>query len=460
MTFDPFGDFATRGYLRNHAGQKDMAKVKDLEHDAFRGNVERALHHLGRVEALSFEDVKKTHETLFGDVYPWAGQDRRQTAPEIAVGKGGNFDLFSHPDDSRRATDMALGMAADRATMHAKPGEIMGLLAYAHPFLDGNGRTIMTVHTELCRRAGMHIDWSQTNKTDYLNALARELDAPGEGHLETYLKPYVRSGAIDRAQSANALRGLPGLGPEEKTMTGQPILPARTLDSVVSKTDLDKALEQSDYVRDTSRNLDRMAAGVYRDPSTMLDAVRETAMSGKIGDREVITRLSLDPEAYGPYKGAGGIFSGREERMDYRRAIAGRTGLRGVADDFISLVHGIRQTLAQEKHELAERGKVEIVQPSAALMSAIEKKQPLSDDQKTELSKSIRSFEKRFGDDIGKLRTARNLAPIAEKHGANEQQLATARAVLKTLDKGDAQVRSEARELNQSQSLGKGGPTR
>ena len=72
MTFDPFGDFATRGYLRNHAGQKDMAKVKDLEHDAFRGNVERALHNLSRVEQLSFEDVKKTHETLFGDVYPWA----------------------------------------------------------------------------------------------------------------------------------------------------------------------------------------------------------------------------------------------------------------------------------------------------------------------------------------------------------------------------------------------------
>nr|BAH89322.1 cell filamentation protein [uncultured bacterium]BAH89385.1 cell filamentation protein [uncultured bacterium]BAH89493.1 cell filamentation protein [uncultured bacterium]BAH89688.1 cell filamentation protein [uncultured bacterium]BAH89933.1 cell filamentation protein [uncultured bacterium] len=458
MTFDPFGDFATRGYLRNHAGQKDMAKVKDLEHDAFRGNVERALHNLSRVERLSFEDVKKTHETLFGDVYPWADQDRSQNARDLHVTKGAvEFMFASHVG---RGVDYALGQGNDAATMREKPGEVMGNLAYAHPFLDGNGRTIMTVHTELCRRAGIHIDWSQTNKNDYLNALTRELEAPGKGHLDAYLKPYVRSGAIDRAQSADALRGLPGLGPEEKTMTGQPILPARTLDSAVSKTDLDKALEQSDYFRETSRNLDRMAAGVYRDPSKMLDAVRETAMSGKIGDRDVIARLSLDPEAYGPYKGAGGVFSSREERMDYRRAIAGRTGLRGVADDYISLVHGIRQTLAQEKHELAERGKVEIAQPSAALMSAIEKKQPLSDDQKTELSKSIRSFEKRFGDDIGRLRTARNLAPIAEKHGANEQQLATARTVLKTLDKGDAQVRNQARELNQSQSLGKGGPSR
>src|SRR5262249_47752890 len=154
----------------------------------------------------------------------------------------------------------------------------------------------------------------------------------------------------------------------------------------------------------------------YRDRAKLLNEVRETAMSGKIGDRDVITRLSLEPEGYGPYKGSGGVFSGHQERMDYRRAIAGRTGLRGVADDFISLVHGIRQTLAEEKRELAERGKVEIAQPSAALVSAIEKKQPLSDDQKAELGKSIRSFEKRFGDDIGKLRTGQNLAPIAEKH--------------------------------------------
>lgn len=433
-----------------------MLKVKDLEHDAFRGNVERALRSLSRVEVLSFEDVKKTHETLFRDVYPWAGQDRSQNARDLHVTKGVvEFMFASHVG---RGVDYALGQGNDAAVMRERPGEVMGNLAYAHPFLDGNGRTIMTVHAELCRRAGMHIDWSQTNKTDYLNALTRELEAPGKGHLDAYLKPYVRAGAVDLVQSADALRDLPGLGPAENAMTGKPIIPARSLDTTVSKVDLEKALEQSDYYRETNRNLDRMAAGVYRDPANMLNAVRETAMNGKIGDRDVITRLSLDPEAYGPYKGSGGIFSGHQERMDYRRAIAGRTGLRGVADDFISLVHGIRQTLAQEKQELAERGKVEIAQPSTALVSAIEKKQPLSEDQKAELSKSIRSFEKRFGDDIGKLRTARNLEPIAEKHGVDQQQLATARTVLKTLDKGHVQVRGEARELNQS--LGKGGPTR
>jgi cell filamentation protein len=32
MPFDPFGDFATRGYLRNFAGEKDPEAIKHLEH--------------------------------------------------------------------------------------------------------------------------------------------------------------------------------------------------------------------------------------------------------------------------------------------------------------------------------------------------------------------------------------------------------------------------------------------
>lgn len=35
MTFDPFGDFETRGYLRNFAGEKNPEFVKRLEHEAF-----------------------------------------------------------------------------------------------------------------------------------------------------------------------------------------------------------------------------------------------------------------------------------------------------------------------------------------------------------------------------------------------------------------------------------------
>ena len=96
----------------------------------------------------------------------------------------------------------------------------MGLLAHAHPFLDGNGRTIMVLHAELAHRAGISIDWKQTDKTDYLTALTTELNDPGKGYLDLYLKPFIRE-AIKRQQSTSTLRSLKGLG-ETTTPKSQP----------------------------------------------------------------------------------------------------------------------------------------------------------------------------------------------------------------------------------------------
>lgn len=459
MTFDPFGDYSTRGYLRNTRGA-DEVTVKRLEHAAFRGALDSALDYLKSKSELTYEDVLQTHANLFSSVYPWAGQDRMVTAPDQAITKGGNYDLFSHPADSRRATEMALSMAANKATMLSKPGEVMGLLAHAHPFLDGNGRTIMTVHADLCRRAGMRIDWSQTNKTDYLNALTRELENPGKGHLDAYLKPFVRAEAMAQSQAANMLRGLSGLGPREDLSPGPVLIPIRMIDKTVTKADVEKALGAADFYRDTDRNLQRMAGNVYKDPDQLVKDVREAAISGEIGDKSVVSRINLDPDSYGPYKGKGGVFSTQQERHDYRNAIAGRSGLRGVADHLISTAHGIRQSLAREKQELAERGKVEVRAPSASILNAIEKKRPLSEDQASEIDQAVRSFEHRFGDDIGKVRTARNLEPLAQKHGLDIQQLTMARQVLKTLDKGQSQAHEQAQAIKQAQQQAKGGPTR
>ncbi|MCB1468616.1 MAG: Fic family protein [Rhizobiaceae bacterium] len=279
MTFDPFGDYATRGYLRNTQGADELT-AKRLEHAAFRSEVGYALDSLKTKPSLSYEDVLQTHAKLFSSVYPWAGEDRTIHAPNRAIGKNGNFDLFSHPGDSRRAVETALNMASDPQTMRSKPGEVMGYLAFGHPFLDGNGRTIMTVHSELCRRAGMHIDWSQTNKEDYLNALTRELERPGKGHLDSYSKPCVRMEVQDLTQAEDQLRGLPGLGPSKQQRLGPVIVAKREVDTTVSKAEIVAACEASDKFRHIDRNLERMAAQVYRDPAQVVADIRSAALSG------------------------------------------------------------------------------------------------------------------------------------------------------------------------------------
>ncbi|HEV7880303.1 Fic/DOC family protein [Bradyrhizobium sp.] len=190
MTFDPFGDYETEGYLRNFEKVKDLNIVKRLEHASFATGIDEAFSQLAKPKQLAYEHILQTHKILFDAVYPSAGQDRLQTAPKLAVKKGNV--IFAYPQDIRRAVDFALLIGQDKDTMAAAPGEVMGYLAFGHPFLDGNGRTIMTVHSVLAQRAGFSIDWSSTDKEHYLDALTRELDSPGKEHLDNYLRPFMR----------------------------------------------------------------------------------------------------------------------------------------------------------------------------------------------------------------------------------------------------------------------------
>jgi cell filamentation protein len=184
---------------------------------------------LAKIDQLSYSDLLETHRILFEAVYPWAGQDRRTTAPNLAISKGPV--LFAHPADVQRAADRALTHGQDKQFMKAKPGEVMGDFAYAQPFLDGNGRAIILVHTLLAQRAGFSINWAATDKADYLSALTNELEEPAKGHLDNYVKPFQRD-AIPQDRLAEEIVQAPGLdGTDEQNevlgKTSDPPLKAR-----------------------------------------------------------------------------------------------------------------------------------------------------------------------------------------------------------------------------------------
>jgi cell filamentation protein len=163
---------------------------------------------LAKKNPLTYDDVLGTHKILFEAIYPWAGQDRAATSPDIAVSRGGV--LFAHPKYIQSAIEHALKLGNDAKTMRAKPGEVMGYLAHGHPFLDGNGRTIMVICAMLAQRAGFSIDWAATDKTAYLDALTRELDDPGKGLLDAYLKSYTRPAVADLSKHLTTAKGLDG----------------------------------------------------------------------------------------------------------------------------------------------------------------------------------------------------------------------------------------------------------
>lgn len=206
--FDPFGYFETAGYLRNTGAEKDIGIVKVAEHTLFRAQLPAALDYLATCHRIEYNDFLQVHQVLFGGLYPWAGQDRAAVLPDKAVSKGSIY--FCHPGDCRRAVEDGLVRAQEKGQMAARPGLIMGLFAYGHPFLDGNGRTMLLIHSELCFRAGMSIDWTRTQKEPYLAALTLELEAPNAGHLDAYLRPFIGQ-ATPRTQWQSSVASMPGL---------------------------------------------------------------------------------------------------------------------------------------------------------------------------------------------------------------------------------------------------------
>jgi cell filamentation protein len=193
---DPWGDYETQVYLRNHHKEKDLRLVGHLETAAFEQEVVQVVRFLRRLPSLSYEHVTATHQKLFHSVYPWAGQDRSVTAPNIAIVKAGYKTLFAHPADVKRAAEHALRLGQDMAYLQGHPGEVFGYLAHAHPFLEGNGRAILTIFAELSRRGGFHVEWGAIGKVDFLETLTKELLEPGKAIMDRLVLPHVREGAL------------------------------------------------------------------------------------------------------------------------------------------------------------------------------------------------------------------------------------------------------------------------
>ena len=208
MTFDPLGDFEARGYLRNVANEKNLGIVKRLEHASFLTAIDGVFSDMATRGELGYADVLQIHRMFFDAVYPWAGQVRTRTAPHLTIKKGDV--IFANPPEIQRAVEYGLHLGQNAEAMRAKPGEVMGYLAFGHPFLDGNGRTIMTLHSVMAQRAGFSIAWEKTDKFDYLDTLTKEIGTPGKGILDNYLKSFVGN-AVDHTELASHVAAVPGL---------------------------------------------------------------------------------------------------------------------------------------------------------------------------------------------------------------------------------------------------------
>ena len=105
----------------------------------------------------------------------------------------------------------------------------MGFLALSHPFLEENGRTILTVYSELCRRAVFHVCWEELQRTNFFR--------PSQENLSSQERPWtisccaISERALADKQHTSARRS--GSHPVDSAAVSAPGLP---LDSMSSST--------------------------------------------------------------------------------------------------------------------------------------------------------------------------------------------------------------------------------
>lgn len=194
-SFDPFGDQCSHGYLRNHFKITDPSQIKMVEHLSFAIRIADAQAYLAHSKNIGYEQLLGVHKLIFSAVYPWAGEDRLTTSPSLSITKGvsGSREVvsFAPPHEIIRASEYALGHCQSNEQTRKYAGTILGNLAYAHPFLDGNGRALLMLHTEICYRAGFCIQWSQVETGEYLKVLGNEIDQPSKGLMNDFLAQFV-----------------------------------------------------------------------------------------------------------------------------------------------------------------------------------------------------------------------------------------------------------------------------
>ncbi|WP_209015695.1 Fic family protein [Roseibium sp. RKSG952] len=180
MAWDPFGDFSSRGILRNKFGTKDQTTLERLEKFSIEANMPRALNILSREQRIDLRAWRRTHAVLFSDIYPWAGKIRALDVERANV----RFNTVRMIEEEAA---VVFAKAEDGDFFRENMDYVYGELAFNHPFMDGNGRSLNTVFSEMSRRAGISIRWDVVDKGEYLRHLTRAVQLTEYEGLGEYL---------------------------------------------------------------------------------------------------------------------------------------------------------------------------------------------------------------------------------------------------------------------------------
>ncbi len=170
MATDPYV-YPGTNILKNLAGIEDHDQLQRFE----------AVSTADRISELSFNPVagpfdtdhlRRIHEHIFQDVYPWAGRFRT-----VDISIGGGFWFCRHEFIASTLVDLFNKLRGENTLKNttaqqfgARAGYYMSELNAVHPFREGNGRAQREFIRELGLKAGLHVDWTRATRDEMYSA--------------------------------------------------------------------------------------------------------------------------------------------------------------------------------------------------------------------------------------------------------------------------------------------------
>jgi cell filamentation protein len=169
---DPYC-YPSTDVLRNRENLRDQNALDAFEADAVAVSlVELKLRPIQG--AFDTRRLQETHRRIFGKVYPWAGELRRDIGMMaktrasgfvVAYGPSANVpgalaNAFAALKKERYLAGLAAAALAERLAYYYSE------LDAIHSFRDGNSRTLRVFTSDLAEAAGQRLDWAPSARTE------------------------------------------------------------------------------------------------------------------------------------------------------------------------------------------------------------------------------------------------------------------------------------------------------
>ena len=168
------------GVLTNQLGITDREELRKVEYLLTGEKIDEILSGkaLVGVQGYGLERQQAIHQHLFEGIYEWAGKVR--TVPS-SKGMGGDLvSIFANPDEIRQVWGLleqktARFARAENLSFEQKLEELTDIFIqanHAHPFPEGNGRSLQVFMRQLAAEQGIRLDYSKNNKDEWNHASA------------------------------------------------------------------------------------------------------------------------------------------------------------------------------------------------------------------------------------------------------------------------------------------------